>query len=301
MVGMTRRVPAVALSLALALTAVACGGDDDDDGASGSSSSAVVGNTSSAPPDGSSDTTVGVPDTLVGGTDTTAGGAATTRRGSTATTSPPATPAPTAAPGVAPPAPAAAGTYRYRQSGSAKVGNGQPSPAPGEGTLKVDAADGAGNQVFHRYLDPNGQPSDTFLAFRPDGVFLTKQILRLAAAGQNFEFTCTFNPPVASPPWPPAVGATFSGKGECGRFTADVSGRISGTRAVQLDGATIETFVIETTVTTSGQLTSTSRLVDWYSKAHRLQVHTESHQEGTYGPFRFTSDLTADLISGRPS
>lgn len=198
------------------------------------------------------------------------------------------------------PAPATAGTYRERQSGTSTAG-ATTKPVPSEGTLRVDAAKADGTQVWHRAVDPAQAPSDTTLSFRPDGMFIVSTITRASGGGASVSFTCTFEPPVPSPPWPPSVGATFGGHGQCQSFTADVSGRITGTRQVTLDGSPITVFVAESDLVTHGQVESTGHEVDWFSPALRLVVHNESQAKGTYGVVSFASNVTSDLVSGRPS
>ena len=53
-----------------------------------------------------------------------------------------------------------------------------------------------------------------------------------------------------------------------------MSGRITGSRQVTLDGRSIEVFVAETTITTHGQLESTGRQVNWFAPSLRLSAPT---------------------------
>jgi hypothetical protein len=192
------------------------------------------------------------------------------------------------------PAPTATGTYKYRQSGQSTIA-GNATPVPAEGTLKVDPAGSDGTQVWHRVTDASRGPADTTLAFRPDGVFL---VSTTQGGGQ---LTCTFSPPLAAPPWPPAVGKTASGQANCGAFTMEVSSRTESTRQVTLDGASVQVFVVSSTITTRGQVESTGTEVDWYAPSLRLNVHIEVHAKGGGGAVPFSSDQTSDLVSARPS
>jgi hypothetical protein len=193
-------------------------------------------------------------------------------------------------------APAAAGTYRYRQTGTSSVGS-----VPSEGTLRVDRASPDGRQVFHRALDPSAPPNDLQLLFASGGMFLEKTVTRISSAGQTTTFTCTFDPPVPAPPWPPAVGKAFNGAGDCGSFNAQINGTISGTRSAAVDGVQRILYVINFTIVTHGQIESQQNETDWFSPDLRLQVHTESHAQGTYGLISFKSDVTSDLESGHPA
>jgi hypothetical protein len=198
------------------------------------------------------------------------------------------------------PAPTAAGLYRFRQTGSSTTG-ATTEPAPAEGTLRVDPAAVDGTQVSHRAVHPDQPPSDTTIAFRPSGMFITTVVTRTTLGTQTVAFTCTFNPGVPAPPWPPAVGKAFSASGSCGSFTAQVTGRIDGTRTVALDGRSLTAYVVDSTIVTHGQVESTQTETDWFSPVLRLSVHSETHSKGTFGAFRFSSDLTSDLESGRPA
>src|SRR5256885_1259224 len=82
--------------------------------------------------------------------------------------------------------------------------------------------------------------------------------------------------------WPPAVGRTFADHGDCGSFTTDVSSRIESTRTVTVDGQAVDTFVVQSSITTHGQVESTGSQRDWFSPSLRLSVHEESHQQGTF-------------------
>ena len=155
--------------------------------------------------------------------------------------------------------------------------------------------------MWHRATDPNDAPSDTTFAFRADGMFILSTVIRATYAGQTAEYTCTFTAPLPAPPWPPAVGKTFSGHADCGNFTADVAGRINGTRQAVVDGSPVDVYVVDSTVDTHGQVESHGTQTDWFAPSLRLTVHSETHQSCTYGVVSFSGDLTADLVSARPS
>lgn len=272
----------------LLLVLAACGGGGDSKTSTGDSASA--GKTSTTT------TTV-----AAGATATTAvaGETTTTAAGATATHTTAAAGAPAAAPAPATdsgPAPLPPGTYHYKQTGSAKAG-GQSYDSPPEGKAVADAAGGDGKQVVHRYIDPNGEANDTTLRFGPDGIFILETVLRMGET----EITCTFDPPLAAPAWPPVVGAKAAGHGTCGAFTTDVRSEITEARNVSLDGKTYDAVVVKSTITTSGQVESTSHQLDWFVPELRLSAHTESDSKGTFGTFAFESSGTADLLSAMPS
>jgi hypothetical protein len=187
-----------------------------------------------------------------------------------------------------------------RQSGTFTLGTST-TPVPPEGSLVVDAASANGSQVWHRSVDRSKPPSDTTFTFGPTGMFIVSTVQRTTVGAQTVTFTCTFNPGIPAPPWPPKVGTSFSGHGSCGSFTADVTGKITGTHTVVLDGAQVPTYVVASTIVTHGQVESTITQTDWFAPSLRLSVHNQSQSKGTYGVFSFSSNTTSDLVSGRPS
>lgn len=198
------------------------------------------------------------------------------------------------------PAPARAGTYRYRQTGSATVGSSS-KPVPPEGTLTIDAASADGNQVWHRSVDPSGPPSDTTFAYRNGGVFILQTVMRTNAGGQQTSFTCTFTAPLPAPPWPPRTGSTFQGHADCGQFTVDAAGKVTGERDVTLDGSSHHVFVLTTNLTFHGQLEGSGTQTDWLDPASSLVLHEETSDNGKYGGvFAFSAQTTSDLLSAKP-
>lgn len=280
-----RFLPAcIALLVLSALTS--CGG-------SGKKTSATrrATTTTSEAPTTSTQPAAAVTTTTAGGR----GGATTTTArtgGSSASTGTPA--------GRAGPAPAAPGKYRYKQTGKTTVGNNT-SNVPPDGTAVVDAAKADGSQVVHRVVDPDRSSTDSTFLFKPEGIFLKSTAMQSGSGFQSVTFTCTFNPPVPAPPWPPTVGATFAGKADCGNFTTEVKGKIDGTRKATVDGAPVDVFVATISIVTHGQLESSGTEVQWFAPSTRLVVHTESHTKGSYGPFGFASDVTSDLASAKPA
>ena len=225
---------------------------------------------------------------------TAAGGAVTTvAGGKTATTARGAATATTASgssTGKAP-VPTTPGTYDYAQSGTSTAGS-----VPPNGLLKVDPANASGIQVLHRQVDPSQPGSDTTVAFRADGPFITDTVTRQ----QQFEVRCHFDPPIAAPPWPATEGKPISGKADCGQIKVEVNGSITGHRTTKLDGADIEVVVATVTIKTTGQVESTTTETQWWAPSLRLTVHTESKSKGSFGAFPFESNVTSDLKSGKP-
>ena len=278
---MRRIATVVVLVLVLAACGGGGGGGDDATSASSSEDDTTTTSTAAETADGSSTTTSAAP----------------AASPSTTATPTDASAVESAAPGSAAPAPLPAGTYRYRQSGSAKVGT-ETYDAPPEGKLVADAAGADGKQVLHRYIDPNGEPSDSTMRFGADGMFILDTLVRMGET----EIRCTFEPPLAAPPWPPTVGATSSGHGDCGSmFSTDVASEITEARTVDLDGRTYDAVVVRSVITTTGQFESKTDQVDWFVPELRMSVHTEQEMTGRFGTFTFESSGTSDLLSATPT
>lgn len=280
------RAPLVLVCVAVLLAGACRGGGDAGGGGStpeaGDTTSTVLGADTSAPAGGEA-TTTSITTGGGGGTTvpTTAAGRSTsmTAAGSTPTTARP--PSGTAAP-------AAAGTYRYRQSGRQTAGPSS-SDAPGEGTLTVDSADGSGVQQWRRVVAPGKWSADSTIAFTGSGPMLRATTLRNSAGGVSMTSTCTFDPPMPAPPWPLQVGATFSGHADCGDFTVAVSGSVTGTRDVVIDGATRTTFVVSSRLTTHGHIESTGMQVDWSTRRRGCRCTWRRSSGGRTGWWRSSS------------
>lgn len=236
-----------------------------------------------------------------------AGGASTTiQPGSNA--SPTTRPAPVAngsGPAAASgPAPAAPGTYTYDQQGS-ETALGSTQQAPSEGTIVVDAPQGAKSgtwtQTSHSYENTSQPPTDTTYQITPSGISIVSQIIRITAGGHVYSFTCTFSSPPEIVDWPPSVGHDFSGTADCGSFTAQVSGTMSQVQDVMVNGSSITTYVVKTTITTSGQVNSTESQTDWFDPVSDIVVQEQTQAKGTYGGVPFQQTLARQIVSVHPS
>lgn len=194
------------------------------------------------------------------------------------------------------------GTYTYRQRGSSTFGSSTQSEPP-QGTMVVEAPtnDGA-NQTWERYGDVHQPPDDTTLSFGSSGVFITSEVERVDLEGKATTITCTFPARgVPAPPWPPAVGKSFDVTGNCGSFTATVTGHITGQTTDQVGGTTVPVYVLQSNLVTHGAMQLTATETDWIASGFRLPLHTQTQSHGTYGFASFSSDTTADLESMTPT
>jgi hypothetical protein len=206
-----------------------------------------------------------------GHTTTPASGAA---KGTTATSSAPA--------GPTGPAPVPAGTYSYTLvSGGGSLTTGTtttPFAAPTTSTLTVSSPVGGAETWTWQ---ASGQTTvSSALTFNSAGVFLTAETVPYLG-------TCQFGQAVASPPWPLAVGKTFSGQASCSGQTVTLSGSIKA----QSGG----NFIVQSVLTVAGQALITEG--DVYSPARRLPVQTTLVVNGSLGSARITTNATYRLVS----
>lgn len=270
------------IALLVVVIAACGGGGGDDDKASTdatTSTTAAVAATSTTAASGGATTTTGAAG--VDGSTTTVKAASSSAPAST---------------GDHGPAPLTAGTYHYHQTGSTSAG-AQKYDAPKEGTMVAKPAGADGKQLLQRYIDPSGQPSDVTMKYGADGMFMLETVLR--TGGQ--EIRCTFDDPMPAPSWPPAVGKTASGHANCGSFQLDVTSKITGTKAVTIDGTGYTAYIVVSTSKTTGTVTSTGTQTDWFVPQLRMATHTETTQKGTFGTVEFSSEGSADLVSAKPS
>jgi hypothetical protein len=217
--------------------------------------------------------------------------ATTPPRGPTATTAVPKVTTPVATG----PAPAAAGTYHYNLvSGSSVLTTGTTSTtlavAP-QSTLVISST-GSGTEQWL------GSATTSNLLFNGSGVFLTSETVAVANT------TCTFNAPVASPPWPVAVGRSFSGQASCGSgssaSTLSLQGHVTGTASVSVGGTVVGTYLVQSTLTLSGT-TLVIAETDWYAPSLRLPVKSTVLAQGGVPGYTIASNTTYALASVRPS
>jgi hypothetical protein len=230
--------------------------------------------------------------------------------GTHSSTSPASSAAPTSTPTVstrhphssgaaqAGPAPIAAGTYTFKQTGSQKIA-GFSSAVDPTTTMVVDPAKSDGEQTSHEAAGKQ-QATDQTLLFDRKGMFLVSEVEHLAIPGHNETITCTFHPGVPYPPWPLKVGDREQAGTSCGDVKVTASGQVTGRRTTKIGGKSLVVYVVKVTLTTSGQINSTSTDTEWFSPALRLTVRDIGTISGKYGPFSFTGSFTRTLTSTTP-
>ena len=200
-----------------------------------------------------------------------------------ASSAPRATTAPSSgAAGPTGPAPVPAGTYNYTLvSGGGSLTTGTtttPFTAPATSSLTVSAPVGGAETWTWQ---ASGQTTvASSLTFNGTGIFLTAETVPYLG-------TCQFNQAVASPPWPLAVGKTFSGQASCGGQTVTLNGSVKAQSGAN--------FIVQSVLTVAGQALVTEG--DVYSPARRLPVQTTLVVNGSLGGAQITTNATYRLVS----
>jgi hypothetical protein len=212
----------------------------------------------------------------------------------TVTTRPSATTPTSPAPAVA--SPAAAGTYRYRQSSTL-------AGTPGEGTLVVAPASASGIQTWTRVVGGTVAASATVMLFNSTGAYMVTPGGSVGAAA-----ACSFATPVPWPPWPTTIGRTTSGHGVCtgGITSYDITTRVQGSAAMTLDGRSVDTMVVVNTIVIAGTangspLHATLTETDFDAATIRVPLEVKTHLTGTVIGLSVTTDRTDILESATPS
>ena len=235
-----------------------------------------------------------------GGTATTArssaGGSTTTVRGGAATTATTARSSSSGPPTSSSPA-TAPGRYIYTLSGtsSSSIQPGD-QPITGQGTLTVDPVSGTDQHQSRQ--DPN-QTSETVFRFQPDGAYIVN--LKQTTSGLAKEFRA--DPPVLVLPQPATVGRSWQWDltSTDGATRVHATFKVARTETVTIGGEAVACVVLENTVTTSGDIVSTTTSTIWTSDRYRIVVQQHDVGSGNYGAITFRSDKTSKLQSTRPS
>ncbi len=214
----------------------------------------------------------------------------------TATTRPTTTTRPAAPPPTGP-APAAPGTYTYRQVASLPG-------TPAQGTLVVAPVSASGTQVWTRAVGGTVAPATSVMLFNATGAFLVSPGAQVAGAGAS----CTFAAPVPWPSWPTTTGQSFSAPATCtgGVSSYLMTGRVEGTGTVSLGGQAVNVAVVVDTITVKGSVDGDSFNVtmtetDDFAPTLRIPVVTRTQVKGTAIGIPISTTRTDTLVSATPS
>lgn len=288
-----RAALALLVSVALGTTAVACSSDKKKVSLSSSGSTTTVA--------GDTSTTAAAGTAAPAGSAAAGGPAATSTTakagGATATTAKSGSAA--AATSTASSVGAKPGQYKYALSGTGAFG-----PVSGDAVDTVDPANGADQHISSK--DANGNASgDTVLHFQSDGVYL-KNLKLMAGITKEW----VFDPIGLAVPLPATVGKTWQWgpyTSTDGKTKISASGKVLRTEAVPAGSESVDCVVIELTVTTHGDIETTSTQDIWASQKYNLtiQEHDVVNGTATFGnpptTYPVKSDTWRKLHSTQPS
>jgi len=218
------------------------------------------------------------------------------RATATAATTPKGTPAPPAPPpGKASPSdPPASGTYTYTVKGTV-TSQGKTQPLPDEATLKIDPAtlaDGGAKRQVHHVAAEGGSSDITYL-FAADGIYIEQVVTN--------NYTCALQPPLKTLPLPLKVGAKWASKATCQGTTTEMTAEIVRTEKRTIGGVAVDTFVVESTVHTTGSgFDQKQDATTWFSPDYRLRVREQSTADMTFGTEKATTESVQELTGLTP-
>jgi hypothetical protein len=113
----------------------------------------------------------------------------------------------------------------------------------------------------------------------------------------------TFNGPVLYSPVPFTVGQAWEWTLVSTDNLTHVTqkSRIDREENLTVGGQTVETYVLETDLTISGDVNGSGHLTSFVSPEYKLPVRSHSTLDATYATFHVVSDITSDLLDLRPS
>jgi hypothetical protein len=190
---------------------------------------------------------------------------------------------------------AAPGKYTYKITGTQQLLTPTPQPVNDTSTLTVDALQGTDQHTTDQ--GPNSG-TEQVLRYQPDGVYLVD--LKLTGP-INKEFKP--EPPGLVFPQPATIGKTWSWNATStdGKTTVKSEFKIARTETIAVGGEQVPCVVLEATVTTGGDIVSTSKRTIWTSEAYKLVVRQDDKSNGTYSGYSFKFDTSSVLQSTKPA
>ena len=189
-----------------------------------------------------------------------------------------------------------AGTYTYDVSGTAKQPFAGSQNVSGTDTQTFDSPQGS--QQHNKTNGQNGS-QDMTLDVAKDGLHVVD--ISINSTGFNEDFK-----PVGMAVYFPSdytVGRhwTWQAKSTDGKYTLNVSSKISGTSAVTVGGKSLKVLVVDSTLHITGTgFDLTDQLRDWVSTTYALVLKEHSVTQGTAYGASVSSDVTRKLRSTTP-
>jgi hypothetical protein len=188
----------------------------------------------------------------------------------------------------------APGTYTYDSHGTITAGT--PRKVDGTAELKVDKP--SGNKQ-HSSLGGEQSATEQDVLHLSTGTYLARLLLN--TGGQSKEFRPA--KPVLGHPRPAAIGRSWSWTmtSTDGKTHASYAAKVVRRETLTIGGTKVDTWVIDSTLKLTGDLTYTDHESTWYDEKRLLQVKTHAQGSGSFGGIAFTTDTTSTLRSVKPS
>lgn len=189
------------------------------------------------------------------------------------------------------------GTYTYHTTGKASSPAFGERPIDADDSQKVEAASGSDQKTSRS--DAQGGSTEQVLRFGNTGILLVSQKVTSQSVTKEFKP----NPPVMFLPYPLTKGQEWSWKMTSTDNATTVDGKFKyvNDETVNVGGTNLKTLVIHATITTGGDVTSTSDQTIWVSPDLRLAVKEHNVSDGKFGQVTFHSDTTRTLKSTKPT
>ena len=195
------------------------------------------------------------------------------------------------------------GTYRYNTTGSTTYGGGFTQQMPSQTTLTVDPSTGEQQRSARDLRDSqgNGSLTETWLQFKDGDVYLAR-----------VRTTTTYGPVTDGrdfrPSHPELVGKAGAGPGFHTAFTMSSSGSsahvaidVLREERVTIGGRSVDTYLVRTTTTFSGDLSGKNTSDTWYTldRLFPVKEHVVLDAQSSSGSIH--SEYRAQLTSLAPS
>lgn len=184
----------------------------------------------------------------------------------------------------------AAGGYRYHTTGSSKVGANPSQPVNTDTTTTIEHLGGG-------KVRQSSEDQKALLEWSGSQVLLHTLDFTRPGFERHFEA----KPPVQYAPVPLKVGQQWAWKLTATSYptTVDQTSRVDRLETITLGGKKVDTIVVVTKLTLSGDVSGTIDLTQWLSTT--TSIPQRIHAVSNIVTFTFTSDTTSDLTGFTPA
>lgn len=192
----------------------------------------------------------------------------------------------------------ASGVYRYAVQGSESAGTG---PLTAERSLPAEAvymiSPIAGG--YHEDLRLSQEHiEEARFRVEPKGSYATWRRTKITFLGIGEDDRTAVEPPSLDHPSPLKVGATWGGEYRMGDIETTYTGRVTGKETVQVDGAAIPVFVIQTKSSFTGSTPGTRTDTIRWSPKHSLPVAwTITQKTGGSSDYQIDAQMTLASVT----